>query len=586
MKLKFIIRNLKFVLLAVALPAFGFDAVMKINPPVISLNETATLSIEVRNARNPQPPAIPDVPGLKINYSGQSTQMNWANGVSDNFVVFNFVIYPQQTGDFPIGPFDFKVGKDSQTLSGQLRVVSGTGNAQQSESWSDYLFARLEADRPAAYVQEPYELTLLIYSRPEIQLAGNLNLTGLPETGFAGFQWQDAGMTRDVINNTVYDVRRFCAQTRAMNSGRYELAPVVTAQIVVPNQQNRQQRGAFGDPFFNSFFNRTETRPVELPVEKTVIEIKPLPPNRPDGFTGGVGQFTFQVDAQPRTIHPGEPVTLTMRISGAGNFDRITASALPADAPFRLYGEPVKKMEQDGIIFEQVISPRDATVTEVPSIPFSFFDTQSGAYLTVSSPPVPLTVQESDHSTAQVFASKETIVLPAADTPFATESDLQQITSFLKNLWQKIRPWLWIIPAAAVLWILIFAARKIYAHRKKDTARARRQKAPAAARKALRAAEHAIKKQNSGAFYDALWNALADYFGNRLNLPPGDITPAVVLRELQQKKFNEQSAGELRTIFEQVELSRYGIAGAKTPAEMKAAQRSLEQILKQCEKEL
>ncbi|MFA5688470.1 MAG: BatD family protein [Kiritimatiellales bacterium] len=568
---------------ALALNAFCFDAVMKIQPPVIGLNEQAQLTIEVRQANNAQPPAIPDVPGLKINFSGQQTHMNWINGKSDNFVSFNYTVYPQQTGAFQIGPFEYKTGRESKMLQGEIRVVSNAGSAQQSESWSDYLFARISVDRATAYIQEPYELTLEIYTRPEIQLTGNINLAG---DHIAGLAWQQAGETREVFHNTVFNVRRFRAGTRAISSGTIQYAPVITVQVAVQNQNRRQNRDPFAGFFSDPFFHGTETRPVDIPAEPAVIEIKPLPADRPDGFTGGVGQFVFQTDAQPREVHPGDPVTLTMKITGRGNFDRITAPALPAEAPFRMYGEPSKKQDETGVLFEQVISPRDANVTEIPALTFSFFDTQTGEYTVLHSAPIPLTVNASENSTAQLFATKEIIIQPAPDTPFATESDLQKIEAFVTKLWNTVRPWLWTLPAAAGLWLILFVARKIYFHRKKDIARARRQKAPKAARRALRAADYARRRNDSKAFYDSLWNALADYFGNRLNLPPGDVTADIVLRSLEQENFSAESVAELRIIFDRVEISRYGIDAAKTPEEMKAVQRSLEQILKHCEKRL
>lgn len=49
-----------------AFNALSFDALMTIQPPLVTLNESAALRVEVRGAKNPQPPALPDVPGLRI----------------------------------------------------------------------------------------------------------------------------------------------------------------------------------------------------------------------------------------------------------------------------------------------------------------------------------------------------------------------------------------------------------------------------------------------------------------------------------------------------------------------------------------
>jgi hypothetical protein len=567
-----------------AASAFGFEAVMKIQPPLISLEESAVLSIEVRDAKKPESPALPNTQGLRFVSAGQTQQSSWINGKSDRFITYNFRVYPQQTGTFAIGPFDYKVDGKIQTLEGELKVVSTSGDARQAQSWADVLFARLETDRDRAYVQEPFGLTLSIYSRQGVQMAGSISLQGMPETGLDGLQWQEIQPERDVINNVIYDIRRFQTRTRAMSSGVFEFNPLVTVQMAVPNQNNRS-RSPFDDPFFNPMFQRTETRPVDLSVEKAVITIQPLPEGgKPSGFSGAVGRFDFQVSARPQTVHPGEPVTLTMSVSGDGNFDRVAAPPFPDNEHFRLYGETVRKQADNAVLFEQVISPRTADVTEIPSVPFSFFDTKSGQYRTVQSAPIPLSVTEASNSTAQVFANRETIILPAPDRPFATESDVQRAASWFKRLWNRIRPWLWTLPAGLVLWLTGLFIRKFHLNRRLDAARARRQKAPEAARHALRAATHARKHGDTAAFHNALWGVLAGYFGNRLNLPPGEVTPASTLQALDRAGLKPDLLNTLRMIFAQVESSRYGLSNATSPESMEKLQSSLEQILKQCEK--
>ncbi len=567
-----------------ALHAFGFEATMMIQPPLIQLGESATLSIEVRNAKNPVPPALPDVLGLRFVGAGQSKQMSWSSsGTSDNATTFTFQVFPQKTGTFVIGPFQYTVDGQTKMLQGELKVVSTSGDAAQPQSWSDIVFARLAVDREGAYVQEPFGMMLSIYSRQGLQMA-NINLQGMPSAGLDGLQWQEIPGGRDTINNVIYDIRRFQTRTRAVSSGMFEFKPSITVQVVVPNQNNRSN-DPFSNPFFGSMFQRTETRPVDLPVEKAVITVKPLPEaGRPSGFSGAVGRFDFKVNAQPLEIHPGDPVTLTMTISGDGNFDRVMSPTLPTNGLFRLFGEPVRKQENNTVRFEQVISPRTADAKEIPVIPFSFFDTQSGQYRTVNSAPIPIAVTATSNSTAQVFAAKDSIVLPPTETPFATESDLQRIVTRLKNLWLRIRPWLWTLPAVLVTGAAFFLGQRLRRNRQSDTARVRRQKAPRAARKALRVAEHAKRRVDVPAFYDALWNALADYFGHRLNLPPGDVTSSTVLQTMGRAGFDPEKINMLRTIFEQVEACRYGQPGTVSPEGMEKLQGGLEQILKQCEK--
>ena len=556
----------------------GFEATMTIQPPLIELSESAVLSIEVRNAKKEQPPVLPAVPGLNIVSAGQSQHSSWVNGKTDRYITYNYRVLPQQTGTFAIGPFEYTLDKQTQTIPAvQLKVVGTASDAQSPQSWNEMVFARLEPDRPSAYVQEPFGLTLSIYSRQGVQLAGNINLQGMPQTGLPDLQWQEIQPGREVIDNAMYDVRRFYARTRAISSGVFTFSPSVTVQVVVPDQSDRR-RNPFQDSLFDSFFARNETRPVELTAEATSIEVKPLPETgRPKAFSGAVGQFSFSADAQPLEVHPGDPVTLRMVVSGDGNLDRIVMPPLPLDETFRLYGEPVRRQTENAVLFEQVVSPRTADVTEIPAVPFSFFDTKTGAYRTVHSAPIPLAVTETSGTSAQVFAARESIMLPPADRPFATESELQRIISKTGELWKKIRPLLWTVPASLAAGLLIFFGRKIYLRHRKDTVRIRRRTAPKIARKALRTAERARKHGDTKAFYDALWQALTGFFGNRLNLPPGDVT-----RTALEHLLDEEQRQPLHELFDQIEAGRYGLNANTSPEAMAAQQKSLEQIIRQC----
>jgi hypothetical protein len=580
--LKILDFRLPIVFCLMALHASGFEATMTVQPPLIQLGETATLSIEVRGSRKVQPPALPNVPGLRFSGASQSQQSSWVNGKSDSFTSFSYQIAPQQTGTFGIGPFNYTIDGESKTLQVELKVVATSGDASQPQSWSEILFARLEPDRTSAYVQEPFGLMLSVYSRQGVQLAGNINMQGMPGTGLSELKWQEIQPSREVVSNAVYDVRRFYSQTRAMSSGVFEFKPSITVQVVIQNKNNRSN-----DPFFGSMFQRTETRPVDLPVEKVAIAVKPLPDEgRPSGFSGAVGQFAFQVSAQPLDVHPGDPITLAITISGDGNFDRVSMPSLPANGQFRLFGEPVRKQEDKAVRFEQVVSPRTADVTEIPPISFSFFDTQAGRYNTLTNRSIPITVTAASNSAAQVFAAKDSIVLPPPETPFATESDLQRIEGQVKSLWQTVRPWLWTIPSVLLSVPAILFGRKFYRTRQNDTARVRKQKAPRIARKALAAAEHARQKGDPTSFYDALWDALAGYFSHRLNLEPGNVSALTVLSALERTGFDSELINCLRHIFEQVEASRYGLPSREmSPSQLEQLQIDLEKILKTCDRE-
>lgn len=577
--------NLKFGLLIAlaALQAFGADVRMTVNPPVISLSETAQIKVEVRDAKRAKAPSFPQVEGLRHSGTRQSSQTSIRNGKIDKSISYSVNVYPQRTGEFTIGPFAYEVDGETKQLVGKLEVVAKAGDASAVQSWDEVVFARITSSRPKTYVQEPFELTLSIYSRTDVHLSGNIDLQGLPETGLTKAEWKEQGDSREQVNGTLYNVRRFKTTLKAMGSGTFDFAPVATVHVVAPQQQQRRRRTPFG---FDSFFDRVQTIPIELRVEETAVDVMPLPTvGKPDHFSGAVGRFDFQVTAEPKEVAPGDPMTLQMTIIGEGNYDRILPPALPEDAAFRLFGDAVRQQGNNGVRFEQVISPRDASVLEIPSIGFSYFDSEHGEYRTISSRPIPIEVSATSNNTAQLFVAQEALTVQPADPPFATESDLQKITGWFKKQWKLVRPWLWTIPAAFGAGLILFFAQKLYHYRRKDTVWLRRQQAPKAARKALNQADTARTQNDIRGYYNALWGALTGYFGNRFNLPAGDVTREQVVQTLKGSGLSQDQLEALDRLFTAIELQRYGGSdNGNLPEDAGKLKTELVHLLKQVEK--
>jgi len=154
-------------------------------------------------------------------------------------------------------------------------------------------------------------------------------------------------------------------------------------------------------------------------------------------------------------------------------------------------------------------------------------------------------------------------------------------------VWNKnsSTPWFQTLPfyiALAFPALLLLMVVGITANRDalaNDVARARRQQAPKAARQNVQRAEQAMRRNDEGAFYEALWNALADYFGHRLNLAAGEVSLSVVLSRISQEK------EELEMLFNTIEQRRYGFHGGElSKGEMKHLLRQLTVTLKKCER--
>ncbi|MCP5112400.1 MAG: protein BatD, partial [bacterium] len=128
----------------------------------------------------------------------------------------------------------------------------------------------------------------------------------------------------------------------------------------------------------------------------TVAEVPAA--GRPDNFSGLVGNYRMAVQATPTEVNVGDPITLTLRISGPEYLDAIelppltnqTALARDFKIPPERAAGVVKGSAKS---FTQTIRAKHSDVIEIPPIELAYFDADSGSYKVARTAAVPLTVQ-------------------------------------------------------------------------------------------------------------------------------------------------------------------------------------------------
>jgi hypothetical protein len=165
-----------------------------------------------------------------------------------------------------------------------------------------------------------------------------------------------------------------------------------------PEQARPSRRG----PLTRSRWDVVASRPIVATLDRPAIRIEPTPEEgRPDVFAGAVGRFDLLAAASPREAAVGDPITLTLRIEDRSGGDAAMELLRPPafeQVPalveqFRIPDDPMAG-EVNGArkTFTQTIRARHERVTEVPAIPFAFFDPVLQRYETVWSDPVPLEI--------------------------------------------------------------------------------------------------------------------------------------------------------------------------------------------------
>lgn len=128
--------------------------------------------------------------------------------------------------------------------------------------------------------------------------------------------------------------------------------------------------------------------------ESLKLRIEPLPEaGRPIEFTGAVGSFTVQAQADRYVLTVGESFVLTLRIEGDGNLESFEAPRLSELAGFHVEGT----LDAKGPTLRTLtyhLAPLREDVKEVPPIAFAYFDPHAPAgYRSVRTQAIPITVR-------------------------------------------------------------------------------------------------------------------------------------------------------------------------------------------------
>ena len=373
---------------------------------VTVIGEPVQFQIKIANAKRAGDPPDVAVDGLDIRYVGPSTKTEMRldqNGYhSETTTVQVYQVTAAKNGTFTIPAVEVeldghKYKTEPVTLTVQASAVEDAARPQAQ--------GKLEIILPknTAYVGEmiPVELRLIVDARVRWQVVA------MPEISGEGFTKQKMPEPRRPQRVTKdgrdYDVLFFKTAITPGKAGKIGIGPgEAVYNVQVPRARRSGPRSmfdlldddAFGDPFF------AQTQQMKVKAEPVELTVKPLPAaGKPRDFSGAVGTFQFSATGSPSQVKMGDPVTMKLRVSGRGNFDRVEAPALKDSSGWRSYppSGTFKKEDSDEVglsgtkTFEMAVIPEEKK-TQMPVFTFSFFDPDAEKYVTLASEPAALKV--------------------------------------------------------------------------------------------------------------------------------------------------------------------------------------------------
>lgn len=542
-----------------ARPALATTVRATLDRKRVHVGEQIVLGLEVSGARSVEPPSLGNVPGFTAQYLGPSTQVSIAGGQVLQSVTHRYALVATQPGARTLGPFSVLVGGTTyRTDPVHVQVLPQRGTAQgggpaEVPDGPD-LELKLEVASTDVYLHQrvPISLTLYVGSTR----VDDLRYPQLSGDSFAIEPFGEPVQRRVRRGGQIARAVTFDTSIIPLRSGEVVLGPAVQSMLLVASTR---------DPVFGRFFGSdlfAERRAHELRSNVVSLNVRPLPQDgRPADFSGAVGRFDFDISAQPTQLEVGDPITLTMRISGEGNLTALTAPSV--DAPgFKAYpARNLKAEEETGSrVIEQVIIPTQDDVTEIPEVRFSYFDPAAGAYRIVSRGPFPLVLRP-----RQRQAETAAVTAPAAapDARARTE-ELGRDIVYVKDTPGRmqrgerlyLRPWFLIVQVLPLgVYLIALSVARRHERLRGDPGYARFTRAAREARKAIAAVRRGASHGPAHAVYDGLASAVREYLSAKLALPVGAVDAEHVAARLGARDL--PVIGHVEEFLSLVERMRY-----------------------------
>jgi hypothetical protein len=552
------------VLLVLSAPASAGEIRVRatLEPERIGIDETATLSIEVRGVGLR---SVPFRPGFELDnlevVGGpyQHEEILLGIGRVARSIRISWKLRALSTGRARIQGLRLRVGGEVVSLGSREVLVqdeptglSGDPAGQDEEdpldryfrrwepAWRDrtwrrpdvFLRAEVRPSKPVVGQQVLY--TVYLYTLSDVSA---VSPTAIPD--FQGF-WvhdipQPTKLPTDLVEVEGKRYGRVVLLQKALfplRPGRHQLRPTEIDLLV-----RTVDRRLFGPPVSSS-------EQLSLQTSTLPVDVQPLPPS-PQGFTGAVGRMSLTATVEPPELRLGEAATVTVTLSGEGNLQGLPQPPMPEVEGLKVL--PPQQEGEDRISGTTVrgsrtwsypvVPERAGTYRlEMPGIPY--FDPAAKKYQVAKVEPIRLTALPAPRKTE--------LAAPAVEPSEPRAGDG----------WRDRLPgrWAWLLAVPGVLALFVLLARR------RNGAQGIGKPGKLTDREARHRLEHGLKEagqesrpRQAAARIEEAWR---DFLAERWEIPPG--TPSTRWADLLiARNADPDAAHELVRLADDLHYLRY-----------------------------
>ena len=509
----------------------------------LTMSDVLTLTLRIEGVANVHPlPQAPVISGLILVGSERKSFQTFVQGALSAEFEFIFKYQPLRTGSIDIDPINVILDNTVHITDPITVNVTGAASTTQLQNGAppqptslvgQDFFAESEVDDETPYIGQQITHTLRFYSANAFARP----IYDAPD--FAGF-WNPGRASEE---ESLADVAGRSYRVTEVDT---ILFPTLAGNLKIEPTNVTVRGGLMGSSV------------TQYPTGQIDLSVRPLPPGEPDAFTGAVGRYNISAELDISQVDIGDPVTLTLTVSGEGNMESLPAPEWPEVPGWRAFDHdaPYQMSIVDGKVqgsrkFTRVLIPTASGSHDFPPVEYSYFDPYDEQYVTLTSRSFSVEVlPEPGSPEAEPLAT-------SGEAEDAETLDIRYIKPVPNSIARPTSPltgssvfWLlWLTPLAGIL-----AVAALVMHRRRPTSDSTVVEFSAATQAAL-AQLAAVEPGSSTA--DTASMALHAYLDVRLERPTSGMSATEIAESLGQMGTGEATCERLVDLMGRIAEMRF-----------------------------
>lgn len=398
-------------LVSAAAAAQETDVRVALTSGLAKVGETVAIEIKVTTTGGGLDPVVrfgelPEVEGVEFGPPtrvGTHTSIGMGRGgrtTSSTVTTYMIRLNVAGKGDYSIPPLTLQVGDQRITRPIEPLTLKVVEDIEASK----LLYFQRQALPPVVYEGEPFELDLefgwdagIRFESVLLRLPWWGQVDGLIEYGGpppgANTDFPLYGRRKVAVerlgqvrrDDSVFEGFRLRRRFVATRAGTLEFPRSIFELDRVVGEPTR--------------FSRGRTRAYYQPLDPFTVRVRPVPEEgRPFDWTGAVGSIEASRDATNRDVDAGDVISFEVRYTGDANlefFDAPKLERIDGFEDFRVLGLKDEPSPYERVITYDLV-PLKASVTEIPAVPLSVFDTELRRFVTATTEPLPIRVRATE----------------------------------------------------------------------------------------------------------------------------------------------------------------------------------------------